>query len=211
MDTFSGIPGAAFQFYSELESNNNRDWWLEHKDVYESSIKEPLTLLLAELEDRFGQAKIFRPNRDIRFSADKSPYKTYQGAIAGTREGTGFYLHLSSDGLFIGGGCHTQSPEQIAKFRQAVDAPASGERLEKIVKDVADAGFEVEGEMLKTVPKGYDKDHPRAELLKHKSLSAGIALGEPDWLATPDAKEEIAGRWEQLRPLVEWMNQNAAP
>lgn len=211
MDTFAGIPHEAFRFYSELEENNNRDWWLEHKSIYESSIKEPMTLLLAELEDEFGPGKVFRPNRDVRFSQDKSPYKTHQGAFASQKEGTGYYVQLSADGLLIGGGCHTQSPEQIARYRAGVDAPASGEELQRILDGVAAAGFTIEGEKLKTVPRGFDKDHPRAELLKHKSLSAGVTLGEPEWLSTAQAKKEIASRWEQLRPLVEWMSEHSAP
>lgn len=211
MSTFTGIPAEAIAFYAELEENNNREWWLEHKDIYDSAVKEPLTLLLDELEPRFGPGKVFRPNRDIRFSQDKSPYKTAQGAFAADKEGVGFYLQLSADGLLVGGGCHSRTPEQIARFRAATDSPASGEQLQKIVDSIAAAGFAVEGEKLKTVPRGFDKDHPRAELLKHKSLSAGMTLGEPEWLSKPSAKEEIAKRWEVLRPLVEWVNEHAAP
>lgn len=209
MDKFSGIPDEAFRFYEELESNNNRDWWLEHKGIYESSVKEPLTLLMTELEDRFGPWKIFRPHRDVRFSLDKSLYKTHQGALASSKEGTGFYIQISAEGLLVGAGCHTRSPEQIATFRAAVDAPATGSELQRIVEDVAASGFAIEGEKLKTVPRGYDKEHPRAELLKHKSLSAGLMLGQPSWLPTPRAKQEIADRWEQLRPLVNWIGEHA--
>jgi uncharacterized protein (TIGR02453 family) len=211
MDTFTGIPHEALRFYSELEENNNREWWLEHKNVYESAVKEPLMLLLAELEDDFGPGKLFRPYRDIRFSKDKSPYNTHQGAFAGKKEGKGFYLQLSGDGLLVGGGCHIQSPAQITHYRAAVDAPESGGELQEIVDQVSAAGFEVEGEKLKTVPRGFDSQHPRAELLKHKSLSAAMTLGEPDWLSTPAAAKEIGGRWEKLRPLVDWMNEHAAP
>jgi uncharacterized protein (TIGR02453 family) len=211
MTPFEGIPDAAFRFYSELENNNNRDWWLEHKAIYDSAVNRPLTLLLAELEPQFGAAKLFRPNRDIRFSPDKSPYKTAQGAFASAAEGVGFYLQLSADGLLIGGGCHTHTPAQLARFRSAVDAPASGAALQAIVQEVETAGFAVEGESLKTVPRGFDKDHPRAELLKHKSLTAGVDVGQPAWLATPGATVEVARRWEELRPLVEWIGRYAAP
>ncbi|MBO1269587.1 DUF2461 domain-containing protein [Arthrobacter cavernae] len=211
MSTFAGIPSEAFRFYAELEANNNREWWLAHKGTYDSAVKEPLTLLLAELEPQFGPAKIFRPNRDIRFSQDKSPYKTAQGAFAATQEGVGFYLQISADGLLIGGGYHSHTPAQLARFRAAADAPASGEALQQIVDQVAASGFSVEGEKLKTVPRGFDKEHPRAELLKHKSLSAGVEVGEPEWVSTPAAREEIAARWEKLRPLVEWVSEHAAP
>ncbi|WP_426299311.1 DUF2461 domain-containing protein [Arthrobacter sp. R-11] len=211
MNTFQGIPPEAFRFYAELEQNNNREWWLEHKDVYDAAVKEPLTALLEQLEPQFGPAKIFRPYRDVRFSQDKSPYKTAQGAFAAEQEGLGFYLHLAADGLLLGGGCHSYSPAQLARYRESVAAPASGEELEGIVSQIADAGYSIGGEKLKTVPRGFDKDHPRAELLKHKSLSAGLELGEPAWLSTPAAAGEIARRWEVLRPLVDWVSEHAAP
>jgi uncharacterized protein (TIGR02453 family) len=211
MTVFAGIPDDAFRFYADLEENNNRDWWLEHKPVYDAVVREPLTLLLAELEPRFGPAKLFRPNRDVRFSPDKSPYKTAQGAFAATAEGVGFYLQLSADGLLVGGGCHTHTPAQLARFRGAVDDPASGGALQEIVRSVEAAGFAVEGESLKTVPRGFDRDHPRAELLKHKSLTAGVNVGQPGWLAGPGAVQEVARRWEDLRPLVEWVSRYAAP
>ena len=92
-----------------------------------------------------------------------------------------------------------------------MDASGPGESLRHIVEGVAAAGFVVEGEKLKTVPRGFDKDHPRAELLKHKSLTAGVNVGQPGWLAGPGAVEEVAQRWEQLRPLVEWEGRYAAP
>ena len=211
MTPFAGIPAAAFEFYAELEHNNNRGWWLEHKSTYDSAVKEPLSGLLAELEPEFGEAKLFRPNRDIRFSLDKSPYKTAQGALAAVAEGTGFYVQLSADGLLIGGGYHTHTPAQLARFRSAVDAPSSGGVLQQIVEHVAALGFTVEGETLKTVPRGFAKDHPRAELLKHKSLAAGMLVGRPDWISTPDAAREVARRWEELRPLIEWIGRYAAP
>ncbi|MGR0159048.1 DUF2461 domain-containing protein [Paenarthrobacter nitroguajacolicus] len=211
MSTFEGIPTAAFRFYAELEENNNREWWLEHKSTYDVEVKEPLTALLAELEPQFGPAKIFRPNRDVRFSQDKSPYKTAQGAFAASQEGVGYYLQLSADGLLIGGGYHSHTPAQLARFRAAVDAPDSGLELQGIVDALAASGFAIEGEKLKTVPRGLDKEHPRAELLKHKSLSASVELGQPEWLSTPAARDEIAARWEALRPLVEWVSEHAAP
>lgn len=211
MTTFQGIPAGAFAFYVELEDNNNREWWLEHKDSYNTLVRDPLTALLAELEPRFGPAKIFRPNRDIRFSQDKSPYKTAQGAFASAQEGVGYYLQLGADGLLVGGGCHSYTPAQLVRFRNSVDASGTGESLRRIVEAVASSGFALGGEKLKTVPRGFDRDHPRGELLKHKSVSAGMELGQPEWVSTPGAAQEIATLWEQLRPLVEWVGRHAAP
>ena len=211
MSTFQGITAGAFEFYAELEHNNNREWWLEHKDSYNTLVREPVTALLAELEPRFGPGKIFRPNRDVRFSPDKSPYKTAQGAFASAQEGVGYYLQISADGLLVGGGYHSHTPAQLARFRNSVDASGTGESLRHIVDGVAAAGFAVEGEKLKTVPRGYDRDHPRGELLKHKSLSASIELGQPAWVDTPEAARNVAELWDQLRPLVEWVGRHAAP
>ena len=211
MDTFAGIPPEAFRFYAELEDNNNREWWLGHKDIYDAAVKEPLTQLLAELEQEFGPAKLFRPFRDIRFAQDKSPYKTAQGAFATRQEGVGYYLQVSADGLLVGGGYHSHTPAQLGRFRSAADDSASGGALQQIVDSIAAAGFSIDGEKLKTVPRGFDKDHPRAELLKHKTLSAGTQLGQPEWVSTEAAREEIAARWRKLRPLVEWVGRYAAP
>jgi uncharacterized protein (TIGR02453 family) len=211
MTTFQGIPAGAFAFYAELEDNNNREWWLEHKDSYNSLVRDPITALFAELGPRFGPGKIFRPNRDIRFSQDKSPYKTAQGAFASTQEGVGYYLQLSADGLLVGGGYHSHTPAQLVRFRNSVDASGTGESLRHIIDTVSAEGFAIEGEKLKTVPRGYDRDHPRGELLKHKSLSAGMELGQPAWLETPGAAQEIAALWEKLRPLVDWVSRHAAP
>lgn len=211
MNTFAGIPAAALGFYAELEQNNNRDWWLENKPRYETLVREPMAAMLAQLEPRFGPAKIFWPNRDVRFSPDKSPYKTAQGAVASFQEGVGYYVQLSADGLLVGGGCHSSSPAQLARFRNSVDATGTGESLERIIRRVSEAGFTVEGERLKTVPRGFPREHPRAELLKYRSLSAGRELGEPDWLSGPEAAREVALLWEELRPLVEWVGRHAAP
>ena len=211
MTTFQGISAAAFGFYQELQDNNNREWWLENKDRYQAMVREPFIALLAELEPRFGPGKIFRPNRDIRFSQDKSPYKTAQGAFASIQEGVGYYLQISAEGLLVGGGYHSHTPAQLARYRNSVDASGTGESLRHIVEAVGAAGFLVEGEKLKTVPRGYPQDHPRAELLKHKSLSAATDLGQPDWLATPAAVQEIAALWDELRPLVDWVGRHAAP
>lgn len=211
MTTFQGIPAGAFEFYQELQENNTREWWQENKDRYQTLVREPFLAMLAGLEPRFGPGKIFRPNRDIRFSQDKSPYKTAQGAFASVQEGVGFYLQVSADGLLVGGGYHSHTPAQLARYRNSVDASGTGESLRHIVEAVAAAGFMVEGEKLKTVPRGYPQDHPRAELLKHKSLSAATDLGQPAWLATPAALQEIAALWDELRPLVDWVGRHAAP
>ncbi|WP_229231744.1 DUF2461 domain-containing protein [Sinomonas cyclohexanicum] len=208
MSAFEGFPAEGTEFYAGLEENNTKEWWTEHKDVYERAVRGPMTALLDELSTEFGEAKAFRPYRDVRFSKDKSPYKTHQGGFAQTTEGTGYYLHLDADGLTVGGGYHSPAPAQIARFRAAVDAPASGGELQQIVDALRADGYAINGERLKTVPREYAKDHPRGELLKHKSLTAGKAFGTPEWLGTPEALERVRASWTELRPLVEWLTEH---
>lgn len=208
MSAFEGFPAEGPAFYAELEENNTKEWWIDHREVYERAVRGPITALLDELSPEFGQGKAFRPNRDVRFSKDKSPYKTSQGGFAQTSEGTGYYLHLDADGLTVGAGCHTAAPDQVARFRAAVDAPASGAELETIILALRSSGYTIDGERLKTVPREYPKDHPRGELLKHRSLTAGKPFGTPVWLATPEALDRVRASWTELRPLVEWLSEH---
>lgn len=208
MGTFAGFPVEALAFYADLEEHNTKEWWSEHQGVYEDAVREPMLALLEALSAEFGPGKVFRPHRDVRFSKDKSPYKTAQGGFVQMAAGTGYYLHLGADGLMVGAGCHTSAPAQVERLRAAVDAPASGTGLEEIVEALRAAGYAIEGERLKTVPRGYDKDHPRAELLRYKSLTAGRTFGTPPWLATPEALEHVRASWSELRPLVEWLTEH---
>ncbi|ASN51068.1 DUF2461 domain-containing protein [Sinomonas sp. R1AF57] len=205
MGAFTGFPPEGPAFYADLELNNSKEWWTGHKDVYERTVRGPMTSLLDELSGEFGEAKAFRPYRDVRFSKDKSPYKTHQGGFAQTAQGIGYYLHLDADGLTVGGGYHSHTPAQVARYRGAVDAPSSGAELDAIVGALRSAGFAIDGERLKSVPREYPRDHPRGELLTYKSLTAGKAYGIPVWLGTPDALAHVRSAWSGLRPLVEWL------
>ena len=211
MNTFTGIPTAALEFYAALEQHNNKTWWLEHKDAYDADVRQPLLALQGGLSSKFGPGKLFRPYRDVRFSRAKEPYKTAQGMFTSNYGEVGFYLQIDAAGLLLGGGCHSFPPAQLSRYRAAVDAAASGKALAGIVAELAGAGFTVEGRVLKTVPREFPRDHPRAELLKHKTLSASTRLGRPEWLHTAGALERISGQWEMLRPLVDWVLRYAAP
>lgn len=211
MNTFSGIPPAALDFYTALEQHNNKTWWREHKDVYDADVRQPLLALQDGLSAKFGPGKLFRPYRDVRFSPDKAPYKTAQGMFASNYGEVGFYLQIDAAGLLLGGGCRSFPPAQLSRYRAAVDAATSGTALVALVAELAVAGFTVEGKVLKTVPREFHRDHPRAELLKHKTLSASTRLDQPEWLHTADARERISEQWELLRPLVDWVLRYAAP
>jgi len=205
---FSGFADEAFEFYAGLERDNSKAYWTAHKKTYEEHVRDPMRALLAELEPEFGDGKVFRPNRDIRFSPDKSPYKTYQGAIAGPAAGIGFYVQVDAAGLMVGGGFHAHSSTQVDRYRAAVDADSTGDELATIVTALEESGFQIEGERLKTRPRGVAADHPRVELLRHKSLMELKAYGAPDWVATPAALDEVRASWRSLVPLNAWIVAN---
>lgn len=204
MSEFAGFPIAGPDFYEDLEADNSRTFWLANKHVYEASVKQPMTALIADLEPGFGAAKIFRPYRDVRFAKDKSPYKTHQGAVVHTAPGVGWYVQIGAPGLFVAGGLYAATPDQLARLRGTLDDEVRGAEFAKIVADLEQGGYTLGGDKLKTRPKGYPIDHPRIELLRHKSLVLSRMFGTPDWLTTPRAATEIRGSWETLRPVVEW-------
>ena len=120
---FSGFDRDVLAFYAELRADNTKDWWTANKARYERHVHEPMLRLAADLEDEFGEMKIFRPYRDVRFSADKSPYKLHIGMVTAARPA--HYLHLSEEGLLTGGGVYEVPPAALARFRERVDDEAS--------------------------------------------------------------------------------------
>jgi uncharacterized protein (TIGR02453 family) len=209
--TFNGFSDRAFDFYDELAANNSRAYWAEHKAVYEADVRDPMHALVAELEPEFGEAHLFRPYRDVRFSKDKSLYKTHQGAFVGLEPGIGYYVQVDAEGLLAGGGFHYHATNQVERYRKAVDDQSTGAGLEAIVTGLRDAGFDLEGEQLKTRPRGIAADHPRVDLLRFKSLMGLKRFGAPGWLATPAAVDHVRDTWRRLVPLTEWIILNVGP
>lgn len=202
---FTGFPVAALDFYEDLEADNSKPFWAAHKAVYDDCVRGPMLALLAELEPEFGAGKAFRPHRDVRFSTDKSPYKTHQGGFVQTGPGVGFYVQIDAAGLRVAGGFYRGSSDQVAAYRAAVDDSRLGPRLEPLVRRLHRAGYEIGGERLKTRPRGVAEDHPRLDLLRHKSLTAARAHPSPEWIDTPRTLDEVRSAWRDVRPLVEWL------
>jgi len=194
-----------------LEADNSKDYWTAHKSEYERDVREPMLALVDALEDEFGEAKLFRPNRDIRFSADKSPYKTHLGAFAAANPGTGYYVEISASGLKAGGGFHAHSPEQTARLRRAVDSETTGPEVERLLDDLRHKGFQILGEKVKTTPKGYAANHPRIETLRYKELMVIRDFGVPTWIGTKRALTEVRDTWRAIRPLAEWVADHVGP
>lgn len=205
---FHGWPAEALEFYEGLAGENTKAYWAAHRAVYEQQVRAPMVALLAELEPEFGAGKVFRPYRDVRFSGDKSPYKT---AIAATLAGGG-YVQLSADGLAAGSGMYVMVPDQLARYREAVADDRSGEELQAVVAGLTRRGIEIVGHgRLKTAPKGCPKDHPRIELLRLKGLVAWRRWPVASWLGTAAAKRRIVEFLRMARPLDEWLETYVGP
>ena len=203
---FTGWPVEAVEFYEELQADNTKVFWQEHKAVYERCVKAPMEALLAELADDFGTGRVFRPYRDVRFSKDKTPYKLNCAAHM-----PGGYVSFSADGLFVGSGLYMPGPEQLQRFRAAVADDASGSTLESIVSTLSEDGYDVGAhEILKTAPKGYPKDHPRIELLRHKGIVMSKSWPVGAWLGTKKAKERVVTCLDAARPLNAWIEKHVA-
>ena len=200
---FSGIPVAALDFYEDLEADNSKSFWAAHKHVYAETVRGPLESLAEALRPEFGEGKLFRPYRDVRFSADKTPYKTHQGAWFAE---SSTYVQVGADGLFVAAGYWRTTPWQVARLRAGAADDASGPALAAAVAALSRKGFEIGGHQLVRVPAGFAKDHPRGDLLRHKTLTAHRGLGAPDWMASARARAEIAKLWRGMAPLVSWLD-----
>ena len=206
-ETFTGFNRDAIQFLVDLAANNDRAWFNPRKADYERLLKQPLEALCVALDERFRARGIpleadparspFRIYRDVRFSKDKSPYKTHVSAsfgyVGGNPHGGG-YFHFQPGEMYIGGGMWHPEPAKLAAWRQLVDKGDGLEALEDPAFVKTFGGLD--GEKLTRVPQGYPKEHPRAELLKLKDMTFGhrlsddevLSLGLPDTLADDFAK-----------------------
>ena len=195
---FTGWPVEGVEFYEGLEADNTRTYWHANKAVYDECVKAPMEALLAELAPAFGEGRIFRPNRDTRFSKDKTPYKLNCAATM-----PGGYVSFSADELFVG------ARPVHARAGAAPALQGSGGRrqdrrqLEAIVATLRKAKYDVGArEALKTAPKGVDKDHPRIELLRRKGIVMSRSWPVGAWLGTRKAKDRVVAG--SRRPARSW-------
>lgn len=209
---FEGFGDQAISFLTKLESNNNRDFFNAHRKLYDDHIREPLERLLAEVSEEFGDSgKVFRPNRDVRFSKDKSPYKLNAAAAIGDNDDSCavFYVQIGPKGLFAASGIYMMIRDQLQRFYAAIDDETSGARLESIVAKTRAGGADVGGSGLKTAPRGFAKDHPRVELLRHKSLIVTREFGpDHEWIYHREALTTVTDLWRESAPINEWLTQH---
>jgi uncharacterized protein (TIGR02453 family) len=212
---FAGFPAEAFAWFAGLEADNSRAWFSAHRATYESAVRDPLEAMLEGLADETGgRVRMFRQHRDVRFSADKSPYKTTTyGVITGrVQGGGGLYAQLSARGLFAGSGAYGPAPDQLARYRAAAADERSGAELERAVEAAEAAGLEIFGQALKTAPRGFPRDHPRARLLRHKGIFGGARL-EPGPAGIPRdaALGHVRSTWGACAALDAWLGEHVGP
>jgi uncharacterized protein (TIGR02453 family) len=203
---FSGFGEDAVEFYDGLAADNSKPYWNDRREVYEAHVRAPMQALLDDLEPEFGLGKIFRPYRDVRFAKDKTPYKNHCGATAGE-----YYVQVGSDGLRAAAGYYVMASDQLTRFRAAVDDDRRGEDLVKRIAAVEAAGITIAGEQLRTRPRGFDPEHPRIELLRHKGLYGWQAWPPDDALHDATARDRVVQAWRSLSPLVEWLRDHVGP
>lgn len=200
--TFDGWKGDFVGFFRGLELDNSKRYFEAHRRQYEVDVRKPMEELVAELEPLLGGSKIFRINRDIRFSADKSPYKLNIAAVVGT-----IYIHLDAHQLFLGTGAHNPDNAWLRRYREAVASPL-GEELVNLVTRMRTDGINVGGNPLKTAPRAYPPDHPRIDLLRWREVVAGRRFPIEPWIATTAAKDRVVKTWDIMRPFADWLTEH---
>jgi uncharacterized protein (TIGR02453 family) len=219
--SFNGFPREALRFLSELEENNDREWFQPRKADYEQYVREPMERLTAILNAGLARhapdyvtepAKaIYRIYRDTRFSANKTPYKTHIGTLLwhqrlGKNGGAALYFHVSRKELLIAGGVYKPSSEVLLAIREHI--AANHERLRAILKrkTVRDSMGELQGDALSRPPKGWTADHPAVDLLKRKDLLLEVTL-DPKIALKPEICGELSRRIRAMVPFVEFLNE----
>jgi uncharacterized protein (TIGR02453 family) len=220
---FEGFPKECISFLKQLKRNNNREWFEKHKEEYERNVKAPMLSFIAALRPHFARfapefdlnpkRSIFRIYRDVRFSSDKTPYKTHVAAhfvLRGMPKGfigSGYYIHIEPGEFFVGGGIYIPDGDQLKNIRKAIDA-----RGEEFISIVENRRFKkrfapYEWSKLQRVPKGYDETNPMANWLKFKQFFVGVSLPESKCYSE-SVLDETARICEEASPLVRFLNKS---
>jgi uncharacterized protein (TIGR02453 family) len=223
MSRFEGFADADGKFFKALAKNQRREWFLEHKEEFEIGWNQPMQALLDDVRDavdrvythcELGEPKVFRIFRDVRFSKDKSPYKTFVAGripIKGTgKAGEGpvaLYMHFGTDNV-VASGLYMMDAPVLARYRAAVADEARGREAARMLARLQKAGFSSDiahEPPLKKVPRGFDPDHPRADLLKRKSLGVRYPALPKGRLASRSLLPWLVDHAKKAAPLVEWL------
>ena len=208
---FAGFPEEATRFYEGLIAENNRTYWLANKPVFESAVRAPMLALLDELADH-GPFHLFRPNKDVRFSKDKTPYKDHIAAYGESEGGSGFYVQFSATGMIAGSGYYHMAADQLDRFRAALDSDSVGGEIAAITERLGKKGLEFSAiGSLKTAPRGYPRDHPRIDLLRLKGLVGTRRWKPAKWMQTKAVVQRVRDTWDLAEPMSAWLDAHVGP
>lgn len=224
--TFTGFPLEGMQFLRDIDENNSRDWFEANKHIYQTALVEPAQAFIMALGERLqaiapnvqydtrtnGSGSLMRIYRDVRFSKDKSPYKNWIGIVFWEGQGKksqnpGFYFGISGSGAGIHAGMYGFEPAMLAAYREAVDDEARGSALTEIVVGLQTAVYTLHGDQYTQVPRGFAKDHPRADLLRYKGLFASAPQLDPNIVASAKLIDVCFAHCQNMAPLQQWLAQ----
>jgi uncharacterized protein (TIGR02453 family) len=214
MTEFEGFGPEVQRWFRGLAADNSKAYFDAHREVFEDAIRDQMAALLAELSETFGgEVKLFRPNRDVRFSRDKSPYKTNTyGVLRGPEIGAGgLYASISADMLVAGSGYYMMARDQLDRYREHVADDSDGPALSAAVLAAERAGLELWGETLATAPRGYPREHPRIGLLRRKSLALGARVPFGRGIGREEGLRFVSGTWQAAAPATAWLDQHVGP
>ena len=220
--SFQGFSKKTAKFFRDLSKNNNKVWFQENKDLYQNEVQDPSREFVADMgsllqtvsrgvvADPRVNKSLFRINRDTRFSKDKSPYKTHMGlwwweGFGPRMDCSGFYFQLEPPKIMLGVGMYRLPRDLLPAFRDSVAHQRYGPALAKAVNQVEAAGYRVGGEHYKRVPRGFDPDHPRAELLKYNGLWAAIETKIPPEFYSAELADWCLPHYQAMLPLHKWL------
>jgi len=226
MGAFDGFPRGGSRFFHELALEQNREWFNAHKSQYESLWVRPMNALLEDLHARLSRVykprrlappKMYRIYRDVRFSKDKTPYKTNISAILTLQKpGAGsimeapavLYAHFGTDRVAAAGAWMIDGPA-LVRYRAAVDDRKKGAALSRIIDTLQDAGVTVGAHSsLAKMPRGFLPSHPRAALLRQKGLMVSFPPAPVKLLSSPKLVEHLVKQSTSAKPLLEWLMKN---
>jgi uncharacterized protein (TIGR02453 family) len=222
MPSFAGLPRDYFDFFKELKANNNREWFEDNKPRFRASVQEPLAAFVEAMaprlkkvskhfvaDPRLNGGSVFRIYKDVRFSKDKTPYKTHGGvqfrhALGKDAHAPGFYVHIDPDEIFYGGGVWTPPAPQLLKIREAIAGKGAAWK-----KAVTGAAFQkrfgdLRGQALKRPPRGFDADHALIEDIKRKSFFA-MAQGKPAHTKKAAFCDDVEAAMKDAKPLMKFL------
>ena len=202
-------PPEALDFLRDLEANNDTEWFRANRSRYDALLLTPARELAEKLAD-LGRPHFFRPYNNLRFRPGP-PLKEHLGVAIGYGAAGGFYFELSLDGLLVAAGLHHPAPDQLERFRAAIDDDHRARGYARGLSTARRAGMAPAEPSLKRAPRGYPMSHPRIDHLRRRELTVSARHPLGPWLHDAACDERILSQLRASRPLVKWLAETVGP